>query len=361
MAKGQKKNRVEDKDPTVPGVTVTVRPIRPRGDPTPPSWAKIAAGVVGGVTAGLFIAQMLHKRGPSRPPISKSPVRTHVTFAHVGGHDELKRQIERRIITPFCQPSLYERFKKRIGGGILMYGPPGCGKTLLARATAGQCNANFFNIAVSEVLDMWLGESERKLAEIFARARAAAPAVLFFDELDGLAARQHRDSMHSSIISQFLAELDGFAGKGSGLLVLGATNIPWAIDPAFRRPGRFDRVLFVPPPDLAARSAILKIQMAGRPTAPDVDLDWIAGQTAGFSGADLELLVEEAVDAAIQASIGAPVDVPVRAEHLRAALRQIKPTTHEWFTMATKQVHDMNAGGQYDEALRFIADNKWTG
>ncbi len=241
-----------------------------------------------------------------------------------------------------------------------MYGPPGCGKTLLARATAGQCNATFFNVAVSDVLDMWLGESERKLAAIFARARAAAPAVLFFDELDGLAARQHRDSTHSGIISQFLAEMDGFAGKSSGVLVLGATNIPWAIDPAFRRPGRFDRVLFVPPPDRAARSAILRIQMTGRPAAQDVDLDWIAAQTAGFSGADLELLVEEAVDAAIQASLSARVDVPIGADHLRAALGQLRPTTQEWFAMVNDQARRANDGGQYDEALRFLIDNAKT-
>jgi transitional endoplasmic reticulum ATPase len=192
-------------------------------------------------------------------------------------------------------------------------------------------------------------------AAIFARARAAAPAVLFFDELDGLTAHQHRESTHSSIISQFLAELDGFASN-SGVLVLGATNVPWAIDPAFRRPGRFDRVLFVPPPDRAARLAILKIQMAGRPTAQDVDLDAIAGQTAGFSGADLELVVEEAVDAAIQASIAARAEVPVRGEHLRAALGQVRPTTHEWFMMARDQARHSNAGGQYDDALRHVVD-----
>ncbi len=325
-----------------------------------PTWVKVAAGVVGATSACLFVNQMLRSRRPARMQVPLQPQRSPITFAQVGGHDELKRQIERRIITPFREPSLFQRFKKRIGGGILMYGPPGCGKTLLARATAGQCNATFFNVAVSDVLDMWLGESERKLAAIFARARAAAPAVLFFDELDGLAARQHRDSTHSGIISQFLAEMDGFAGKSSGVLVLGATNIPWAIDPAFRRPGRFDRVLFVPPPDRAARSAILRIQMTGRPAAQDVDLDWIAAQTAGFSGADLELLVEEAVDAAIQASLSARVDVPVGADHLRAALGQLRPTTQEWFAMVNDQARRANDGGQYDEALRFLIDNAKT-
>jgi transitional endoplasmic reticulum ATPase len=337
------------------GVTVTVRPIRPRAESSPPAWTKIAAGVVGGVTAGLVIAQMLRGRRPSRPPMSQNPVRPDVTFAAVGGHDEIKRQIERRIITPFLRPTLYEHFNKKVGGGILMYGPPGCGKTLLARATAGQCSARFYNVGMSDVLDMWLGESERKLAAIFARARATAPSVLFFDELDGLAARQHRESMHSSLVSQFLTELDGFAGNNKGLLVIGATNVPWAIDPAFRRPGRFDRLLFVPPPDRAARSAILGVHMAGRPSAADVNLERIAEHTAGFSGADLALLVEEAVDAAIEASLGRDAPVPVRQEHLQAALRHLRPTTLEWFTAAKDQARLSNEAGQYDEVLRYIA------
>jgi transitional endoplasmic reticulum ATPase len=337
----ERRNRVEEKAPSSAEQT--------------PTWVKVAAGVVGATSACLFISQIIRSKRPAKRTAPLQPARSKVTFAEVGGHEELKRQIERRIITPFREPSLFQRFKKRAGGGILMYGPPGCGKTLLARATAGQCGARFFNVGISDVLDMWLGESERKLSAIFATARAAAPAVLFFDELDGLTAQQHRESTHSSIISQFLAELDGFASN-SGVLVLGATNVPWAIDPAFRRPGRFDRVLFVPPPDRAARLAILKIQMAGRPTAQDVDLDAIAGQTAGFSGADLELVVEEAVDAAIQASIAARAEVPVRGDHLRAALGQVRPTTQEWFTMARDQARHSNTCGQYDDALRHVVD-----
>jgi SpoVK/Ycf46/Vps4 family AAA+-type ATPase len=171
------------------------------------------------------------------------------TFADVGGLDAVKEQIRRRIITPFLKPSLFERFKRRAGGGILMYGPPGCGKTLLARATAGECGARFFNVAINDVLDMYIGESERKLHALFEQARSAAPAVLFFDEVEALGGkRQHaREATSAKLVSQFLTELDGFAQANQGVLILGATNVPWAVDPAFRRPGRFDRVLFVPP------------------------------------------------------------------------------------------------------------------
>jgi len=323
-----------------------------------PTWVKVAMGVAAGAAA----CQLVHalRSGRARFSMTSSPGPqkrdpSRITFTEVGGHEELKRQIERRIITPFREPLLFERYKKSAGGGILMYGPPGCGKTLIARATAGQCNARFVNIAISDVLDKWLGESEQKLATIFADARARTPSVLLFDELDGLAATQHRESTHSGIVSQFLTEMDGFAKNNRGLLVLGATNVPWAIDPAFRRPGRFDRVLFVPPPDHTARGAILRIQLAGRPIAGDLGLESIAERTEGFSGADLELLVEQAVDAAIEASLASRTDVPVRAEHLQAALSQTKPTTLPWFTMAREHAHRWNEGGQYSDLLRYLA------
>lgn len=275
------------------------------------------------------------------------------TFANVGGHDELKQQINRRIIQPFQQPDLYRRFGKSAGGGLLMWGPPGCGKTLLARATAGECKAKFFNVAISDVMDMYLGESERKLAEIFANARAAAPSVLFFDELEGLApTRSNRAG--SSIVSAFLTEMDGFSRSNEGVLVLGATNIPWAIDPAFRRPGRFDRMLFVPPPDRAARHAILQVLLSDRPRADDLDLDWIVNRTSGYSGADLQLLVEEAASSAIEASLQASADVPINNDHLQHATSGIKSTTREWFETARDQAKYENANDQYAELLTYL-------
>ncbi len=280
-----------------------------------------------------------------------------VTFADVGGLDEIKTQIEKRIILPFQKPALFAKFKKKAGGGILLYGPPGCGKTLLARATAGQCNAQFFNIAIEDVLDMWIGESERKLHALFDKARASVPAVLFFDELEALAGKRQytREATSSKLVSQFLSEMDGFAKNNAGVLILAATNVPWAIDAAFRRPGRFDRVLFVPPPDRAARSSILKILLAGRPCASDIDADAIAARTSSFSGADLENLVDTAADRAIEASLGKNTEVPISQAHLTAALAEIKPTTTEWLTTARNYARYANEGGQYDEVLEFLA------
>ncbi|KRA15447.1 MULTISPECIES: ATP-binding protein [unclassified Lysobacter] len=284
------------------------------------------------------------------------PSAERVSFADVGGLDQVKHQIRRRIITPFLKPSLFERFKRRSGGGILLYGPPGCGKTLLARATAGECGAKFYNVAITDVLDMFIGESERKLHAIFEQARRTAPSVLFFDEIEAIGGkRQHtREATSAKLVSQFLTELDGFAQNNHGVLILGATNVPWAVDAAFRRPGRFDRVLFVPPPDEGARRAILDLQLQGRPIADAIDGSAIAKLTSGYSGADLRNLVETAVDEAIEQSIDAGREMPLTLAHLREAHKQTRATTLEWLTTARNHARYANQGGQYDEVLDFL-------
>jgi transitional endoplasmic reticulum ATPase len=285
------------------------------------------------------------------------PSQEKVVFADVGGLEDVKQQIRRKIITPFLKPSLFDRFKRRSGGGILMYGPPGCGKTLLARATAGECGAKFYNVAITDVLDMYIGESERKLHAIFEQARQSSPAVIFFDEIEALGGKRQfsREGTSAKLVSQFLTELDGFAQENKGVLILGATNVPWAVDPAFRRPGRFDRVLFVPPPDNAARSNILEQLMQERPTQGPIDFADLARRTPGFSGADLRNLVETAVDEAIEQSIAAGLEQPVSMRHLRDALAQTRPTTLEWLTSARNHARYSNQAGQYDEVLEFLS------
>ncbi len=284
------------------------------------------------------------------------PPEETVTFRDVGGLEGIKVEIRKRIILPFQKPSLFRRFKKRVGGGILLYGPPGCGKTLLARATAGECEAEFWNVAIADVLDMYIGESERKLHALFENARAKTPSVLFFDEIEALGGKRQytREATSSKLVSQFLSEMDGFTQANAGVLILAATNVPWAVDPAFRRPGRFDRLLFVPPPDREARAAILGILLAGRPVAEGLDVAGLARRTSGFSGADLENLVETASDEAIEASIETGEEVPIHDDHLRAALRDVKPTTLEWLTTARNYARYANEAGQYHDVLRFL-------
>ncbi|HEX8696434.1 MAG TPA: ATP-binding protein [Longimicrobium sp.] len=278
-----------------------------------------------------------------------------ITFADVGGMDALKEEIRRKIIHPLRHPELYRAYGKQAGGGILMYGPPGCGKTYLARATAGEAEAAFLAVGIHEVLDMWLGQSEQNLNALFERARAVAPCVLFFDEVDALAARRSdlRTSAGRTLINQFLAELDGVAASNEGVLVLAATNAPWHLDPAFRRPGRFDRVLFVPPPDEAARAAILRVLLRGRPVEA-VDYAKLAKRTDGFSGADLSAAVELAVERKLDDAIRAGRPVPVTGADLLEAAKTVRPTAREWFATARNYVLYANEGGQYDDVKPYL-------
>lgn len=276
-------------------------------------------------------------------------------FNDVVGLTEIKKQIHKKIILPFKQPSLFSRFKKKAGGGVLLYGPPGCGKTLLARACAGECKATFFNVEISDVLDMYIGESESKLHAIFDKARAESPCVIFFDELEALAGkRENARNSATNIVSQFLTELDGFADNNNGVLVLASTNVPWSIDSAFLRPGRFDRMFFVPPPDQEARKAILQHHLQGRPVVGKLEFESLAQKTSGYSGADLANLVEMAADEAIDESIEAGEEKPIRQDHLRTAFSASRSTTIEWLTTARNYARYANDGGRYDDVMAFL-------
>ncbi|HEX2094752.1 MAG TPA: AAA family ATPase [Longimicrobiaceae bacterium] len=289
------------------------------------------------------------------PDDDGAPGKPRVTFADVGGMEALKEEIRRKIIHPLRHPELYRAYGVAAGGGILMYGPPGCGKTHLARATAGEAEAAFLSVGIHEVLDMWLGQSEQNLNRLFEQARATAPCILFFDEVDALAARRSdlRTSAGRTLINQFLAELDGVQASNQGVLVLAATNAPWHLDPAFRRPGRFDRVIFVPPPDEPARAAILRVLCRGRPVE-GADFERLAKRTEGFSGADLKAVVDRAVEWKLDAALRAGRPVPVTGADLADATKSVRPTATEWFATARNYVLYANEGGLYDDVKPYL-------
>jgi len=281
--------------------------------------------------------------------------RPKIKFDEVGGMESVKEQIRIKIIYPLTHADMYAAYGKKVGGGILMYGPPGCGKTFIARATAGEVNSAFVSIGINDILDMWMGNSERNLHGVFQNARRNRPCVLFFDEVDALGASRSdlRQSAGRQLVNQFLAEMDGADADNEGLLILGATNAPWHIDGAFRRPGRFDRVVFVPPPDEAARVQILQIHLAGKP-ADNLDVRKIAARTAEYSGADLKAVVDQAVEAKLEQAIKSGRPTPLSTNDLLAAVKQVRPSTKEWFATARNHALYANQGGAYDDILSYL-------
>ncbi len=276
-------------------------------------------------------------------------------FEVVGGMEAVKEEIRVKIIYPLQHADMYAAYGKKIGGGILLYGPPGCGKTYLARATAGEVRAQFMSIGINDVLDMYIGNSEKQLHALFEQARRNKPCVLFFDEVDALGASRAdmKRSGGRQLINQFLSELDGVEANNDGVLCLAATNTPWHLDSAFRRPGRFDRVIFVPPPDQEARQEILEIQLSGKPTS-DVDTKKLAAKTNDYSGADLNAIVDRAIEAKLREAVKTGLPKPILTKDLLAAAKEVRPSTREWFSTARNHALYANEGGLYDEILDYL-------
>ncbi len=276
-------------------------------------------------------------------------------FTDVGGMEKIKKEISLKIIQPLKNPDLYKAFGKKAGGGILLYGPPGCGKTYLAKATAGEIDAKFINIGLHDILDMWMGNSEKNLHAVFQQARENAPCVLFFDEVDALGASRSdlKQSSMRHVINQFLAEMDGVQHSNEGVLILAATNAPWSIDSAFRRPGRFDRVVFVAPPDEAGRQEIIKQHLKDKP-AENIDTASIAKATPEYSGADLKAIVDIATEGKLEESLTKGSIEKLTTKDMQKAAKQHKATTQEWFSTARNYALYANESGLYDDILQYM-------
>jgi cell division protease FtsH len=281
------------------------------------------------------------------------------TFNDVGGLEDVKKKIRMNFILPLQQPEIFGAYGKDAGGSLLLYGPPGCGKTFLARAVAGEIDANFLHIELQAILSMYAGQSEHNLHDIFEKARESKPCVIFIDELDAMGGsrhmmRQHHDRM---LVNQLLLELDGLQAMNDNVFVIGATNTPWYLDSALRRPGRFNHLVFVPPPEEAERQTILQLKLAGKPTE-SLNLSKIASETNHFSGADLEQLVKDAVDFAMERTFESGEIQPITNDDLKKATKSRKATTLDWFSTAKNYATFSDVNGDYQIVLDYVKKHR---
>lgn len=285
--------------------------------------------------------------------------RPTITLADVAGMEDVKRRLDVAFLMPMRNARLREMYGKSLRGGLLLYGPPGCGKTHIARATAGELGARFLAVGLSDILDMWMGNSEKAVHETFQSARRSAPCVLFLDEVDAIGQKRSllRHSSFRGVVVQLLTEMDSIGSANEGLFVLAATNAPWDVDSALRRPGRFDRTILVLPPDGPARQAIVERGLADRPSE-STDSAKVAARTEGYSGADLAHVCETAAEYALVDSIETGTPRPITQRDLERALTEIKPSTGPWFESARQFAMFANEGGMYDDLLAYMRKHR---
>jgi SpoVK/Ycf46/Vps4 family AAA+-type ATPase len=285
--------------------------------------------------------------------------RTGLRLADVAGMADVKARLEAAFLAPMRNPELRKLYGKSLRGGLLLYGPPGCGKTFIARAVAGELGARFMAVSFADVIDMYIGSSERNIREIFATARQHAPCVVFLDEVDAIGQKrsQLRSTPMRSTVNQLLLELDDVTGANEGVFVLAATNHPWDVDSALRRPGRLDRTLLVLPPDEHAREAVFRFHLRNRPVA-GIQLAGLAARTDGFSAADIAHICESAAELALLDSARTGSVRMIGQDDLLTAVDQVRPSLGAWFDSARTVALFANEGGSYDDLAAYMKRRK---
>ncbi|MEE8735852.1 ATP-binding protein [Bifidobacterium subtile] len=288
-------------------------------------------------------------------PYAADLKREQLTLAQVAGLDQVKKRIQQTFLDPIRNPRIARMFGRKVGSGLLLYGPPGCGKTFVARAIAGELGATFMPISLADVLSKWIGESEKGVAAAFEAARAHTPAVLFFDEVDAIGGKRssYAGSGLRPVVNQLLTEMDGVVASNDGVFVLAATNAPWDVDSALQRPGRFDRVLLVTPPDAAAREQIVRTALAQVPVNK-IDVKKIALRFEGFSGADVSELCSTATQSAMADSIRTNVIRLVDMNDFELAFNEVHSSIGPWMQSARNVVEYANPNGQYDDLDKLV-------
>ncbi len=267
------------------------------------------------------------------------PVIPDTRFADIGGLDQVKQLIKENILYPFKYKEISERYGKTAGGGMLMFGPPGCGKTMIAKAAAGECGVRFINVNLATVLDKWVGNSEKAVSMIFNAARKHAPSIIFLDEIDALGGS--REAMQAGwekkLISQLLIELDGLTSDNSNVMLLAASNAPWEVDFALRRPGRLGKMVFVPPPEADARGAIIKIYLDKKPfVEAGIDMNAIGKAADKYSADAIRHIVESAASIPWRKAIDTGETRAISQADLELALQEANPDLAEWERLVSR-------------------------
>jgi transitional endoplasmic reticulum ATPase len=278
-----------------------------------------------------------------------------INFTDVAGMDDVKDAIRTDIIYPYQHPDLYKQYNKKAGGGILLYGPPGCGKTFIAKATAGEIKANFYSIHIHEVISKYWGEGEKMMHEMFTIARQNKPTVLFVDEIDAIGiSREKTSGLLRTLVNQFLTELDGIESNNDGVLVMGATNLPWEVDSALRRPGRFDKIIFVPPPDKKARIKIFELALKEIPHDNDIEYETLAKLTKHFSSADITRICDEASERCFKEAVKSGQTVPISQKMLTEIASSSKSSISDWFSTVNNYIKYSNESGFYNTVKDYL-------